>query len=551
MHPTFKFGMVASAIASLLTTGCGIVQPQVESLGAQATRNIVMEHEKATQAAPVVTTTTGSWLMGQSVQVIPTPSPILARTVTYHPAQRVVLADVATWINQLTGLVIDTTEVQTQTVANNAQTAVQGLSPAPGAFVPPLSAPMNTMATGVSTGATAGNQLLSISYEGTLSGLLDVAANKAGVWWKFVDGRISFYRTETKTFYLPALANKSSGSSSISANSAAGGSASGGASSGSSSSTSLGGATSVSNYLVDVWADLEKTAKTVGAGAQVVASPSVGSLTVTGTPSQVRNVEEWAKSLSDNLSQQISITVSVYEVSVTSEDYYNWNPSVVFSSLSAKYGFTLAAPQAPTVVSGTAPLKVAASVLQTATGVTGQYSGSQLAFQALSTLGKVNQTVQQTVVTQNGQPAPMQVADQDTYLASTTAGAPTAIGAAPVPPTLTPGSITTGLTAMFLPRIVNGKVLLAMNLTRSSLLGIGSVSSGGSNIQTPKVGLSTFQQSVSLTPGDSLLLTGLQQNNGKSNSNGVGSPNNFILGGGVDHSVNKKLIAIVITAKVL
>lgn len=413
--------------------------------------------------------------------------------------------------------------------------------PAPPSFMSGVS-PLNSMPP------------MSISYEGPLSGLLDVAANKAGVWWKFSDGRISFYRTETKTFYLPAIARKSSGNSSISASSGTGGSggaSSGGAPSGGGSGSSSGGATSNSDYMVDVWGDLEKTAKTVGAGAQVVANASVGSLTVTGTPSQVRNVEEWVKGLSDNLSQQVAITVHVYRIKVSNEDNYAWNPSVVFNSLSAKYGFKLSGPQVPAVLSGMTPLNLAVSVLQTATGAAAQYSGSQLAFQALSTLGRVTETVQQTVVTLNGQPAPIQVANQMSYLASTTPGASTAIGAAPVPPTLTPGTITTGFTAMFLPRIVNGKILLSMNLTSSSLIGLGTVGSGGSSIQTPNVDISTFQQSVSLTPGDALLLTGLQQDNGKSSHSGVGSSSNYALGGGIDDNTGKQLIAIVITAKVL
>ena len=159
--------------------------------------------------------------------------------------------------------------------------------------------------------------------------------------------------------------------------------------------------------------------------------------------------------------------------------------------------------------------------------------------------------MQQTVVTLNGQPAPIQAARQTSYLASTTPGAATAIGATPNPPSLIPGTVTTGFTAMFLPRIVNGKILLSMNLTNSTLTSLGTVSSGTASIQTPNVDISTFQQSVSLTPGDSLLLTGLQQDTGKTTNSGVGAATNYFFGGGVDSNVGKQLVAIVITAKVL
>ncbi len=403
------------------------------------------------------------------------------------------------------------------------------------------------------SGATSRPVLLSIDYEGTVSGLLDVVANKAGVWWKFSDGRVSLYKSVTKTFYLPAIARKSTGNGSITASTGSSGSSSSsgsgvsGSSSGSSGGT--GGATSKSDYTVDVWGELEKTAETVASGATVIANASLGSLTVTGTPTQVHNVEEWAKSLADNLSQQVSITVHIYDVQISNEDNYAWNPSVVFNTLSS--GLTFGGPQIPAVVSGLTAGGLTATVLKTATGNGAKYSGSQFALQALSTLGKVTETLQQTVVTLNGQPASIQIGNQISYLASSTPPAATAIGAAPLPPTLTPGQITTGFTASFLPRVVNGQIIFSMTLANNALTSMGSVSSDGASIQTPNVNLSEFQQSVRLTPGDSLLLTGLQKDNSSVNHSGVGTPNNYLLGGGVDGSTGRQLIAIVITAKVL
>lgn len=553
MHTTFKFSAIASAITTILfTSGCGSLQPTVTNLEATTSRTIVEQQEKTTQPIPVVTTTPGAWLMGQSIQVMPTPSPILTRVITYHPTQWVSLSDMATWINQLTGLIVDTAEVQG--VGNSTQTSGQGASPGmpsgvpmggmPGMIVPPLSSsPAPVMGQAVGQNFQANPQLLSISYEGPLSGLLDDAANKAGVWWKFSGGRIVFYRTETRTFYLPAIALKSSGSSLISTNVGSGG-GSGVGSSG--ASTNSGGSSSSSGYLVDVWGELDKTAKTVGGGAQIAINASMGSLTVTGTPSQVHNVEEWVKVLTDNLSQQVAITVNIYNVKVTNEDNYNWNPSVVFKTLGT--GVALTGPQVPATLAGLAPLNLAVNVLNPASN----YTGSQLAFQALSTLGNVTETMRETVVTLNGQPAPMQLANQLSYLASTTPGsAASTTSSVPVPPTLTPGQITTGFTAMFLPRIVNGKIFLAMNLNNSSLIGMGQAGTGTSFIQTPNVDTSTFPQNVMLTPGDSLLLTGIQLDSGNSNQSGVGSPNNHLLGGGVANRVGKKMVAIVITAKVL
>ncbi len=532
--------MRQSVITSTIVTtvfiiaGCGAIQTQVNDLEATAKRHYFEEQEKAAQPIPVVTTTSAAWLMGQQVSVLPTPSPMLTQEVTYCPSSRVTLPELAAWVSQKTALAVDTAEVQSlasSQTTNITTTGTASHSPLPGNI-------------GAQTPQSAGTQLFTLCYSGTLSGLLDVAASTAGVWSKFSEGRIVFYRTETKTFYLPAIPRTWKGSSSIATSSGQNGS------SGDNAASSSGGATSTSAYEIDVWGALEKTAKTVGGSAQVIANASVGSLTVTGTPVQVRNVEEWVKNLSDNLSQQVSITLQVVKVKVKNGDNYNWNPNVVFNSLSGNVGLNLSGPQAPVITAGVSPLNLSANILKSATGTAAQYSGSQLALQALSTLGKVTETLQQTVVTLNGQPAPIQIANQLTYLAATTQSA-SAIGTVPVPPSLTPGQITTGFSAMFLPRIVNGKILMAMTMSNSTLVDLGKAGTEANFIQTPNVDISTFPNSFMLTPGDTLLLTGLQLDNGKSNQRGVGSATNYVLGGGVEQNIEKQLIAIVITAKVL
>jgi type IVB pilus formation R64 PilN family outer membrane protein len=488
--------------------------------------------------------------MGESIRVVPPISPVLAQNVTYAPARKVSLPDIAQWVTQTIGLSVDTSEVQNnasseeQSQENSAggnQNKMTGHSP----MMLPLPSPFlnaslaNTMST------------MSLAYEGPLSGLLDIAANKMGVWWKFDDGKVHFYRSVTRTIYIPSIGRKYKSSNSITSasSSSSGSSTTGSASAGDSGS---GGFTSTSDYAVDIWADLEKTGKAVagmsaGRGAQVIANASTGSITVTGSPVQVRNVEEWVRGLSDNLSQQVAITVTVYSITRHNEDNYQWDPTVIFKKLSSTYGFALSGPQAPAMISGKEPFNLSANVLNSTTA-TSQWSGSELAFKALSTLGDVSETINQSVVTLNGQPVPMQVASQITYLAQRATTIAPNVGATTA---LTPGTITTGFTAMFLPRIVNGKVLLNMNLVKSKLDGMEFAGDNTASIQTPKVSSSRFEHSVSLSPGDALMLSGLEKDNGETNRSGVGSANNQLLGGGVGATTGKKLIAIVITAKVL
>lgn len=552
-------GVIAAASIAVLS-GCGSLRQDVADLHTKATNELGAQQEKQQQDVPVVTRTTSAWLMGNTVPVIALPSPVLSRRITYNPRSLVLLNDVAAFVTQNMGLSVETSEVFAPSGGMGMSTA--GAAAAP--IVPGLTnASLGTVSitpagTANRQGGNAGGSSSShfaVDYDGPLSGLLDICAGKLGVWWRYVEGRgVVFYKTETKTFYLPALPNKTKGSSQIAANSTTsngGGSGGGGSSSSGANNSSLIGASTTTDFSVDIWGDLEKTAQTVAAGATVAVNASMGSVTVTGTPSQVRNVEEWVKSVADNLSQQVAITVDVYVLKGNAEDNYNWNPSVAFSSLSGKYGLKLTSPDAPAVISGNNPLNLTASILQTATGKLAQYSGSAFAVKALSTKGEVVQTMHQTVVTLNGRPAPLQIADVQGYLAASTPSASVAVGATPLPPSLTPGTLTTGFTATFLPKIVNGKVLLAMDITNSSNNGFGQAGTATSFIQTPNYSLGTFQQSASLTPGDSLLLTGLQQQTGQSKRSGTGAPDVHILGGGLDDSTGKLLTAIVVTAKVL
>jgi type IVB pilus formation R64 PilN family outer membrane protein len=170
--------------------------------------------------------------------------------------------------------------------------------------------------------------------------------------------------------------------------------------------------------------------------------------------------------------------------------------------------------------------------------------------QALSTLGKTSLMVSQTVVTLNGQPAPIQSAVQTNYLEASSTTQSTTSGIAPTS-TLTPGAVTTGFTALVVPKVVNNRILLGLSLTLSDLLSMDSVSSNGSSIQTPKVSVTAEEQSVSLKPGQTLMLTGFRQVGGSANDAGVGNPDFKALGGGKDATSSHQMLVVLVTARLL
>ena len=565
---TRKFNTLMAGVlsVSLLVTGCsGFV-------GAQNNRNQAQYEETLKRQAaidparPVISKSQNAYLAGEKISVAEQLSPILKKKVVYKPSRAVLLPDVAHWISEEFNLAVDLTGLQ---VNQSTNTGAQGFSgavanPNVGAGSAPVSgmalpAPLGGAATApvASVGTIQGSMTrlplqipMNLKYEGTLNGLLDQMAQKTGVWWKFTDGKAVFFRSETKTFYLPTIARSFEGKSTITTNSTSGGgagSASGGTTGGSGTSSSTSGAESTARYDVNLWKDIETTAKVVGGSAQVAVNAAAGSITITGSPADVRHMEEWVKSMSDQLSQQIQIDIDIYTVAVNKEENYSWNPSVIFKSATGPLGFNITGISTPAVIGAATPFNIGAAVINSS-----NYAGSTAAFNALSTIGKVSQKLHQQAIAMNGQPTPMQDAVQQSYLAQSATSQTANVGSTT---TLTPGSFTVGFTAMFVPKIINGKVVLGMTMTNSVLNSLKTISSGSllnnSSIQLPDIGSTTIQNTVTLTPGDALMLTSLVKEQGANQNSGIFSPFFYLLGGGFDSVSENRIMAIVVTAKVL
>jgi type IVB pilus formation R64 PilN family outer membrane protein len=538
---------MALAVSPLFLGGCATFH-QAHEMRQQAIQGAT--RYSLPKAPPVVRTVNTPWLLGTEVRVAHSTPPLLDRSITLVSATPMTLPEIAARISSLTGIPVHTEDLS-------------GAIAAPGTFLPPLP---NSGGPGVPAGGggSFATHAIPLDWHGSIAGLLDMVTAKNGVWWKYEDGVVRIFRTETETFPVPALAwsTKSSGSIVASAGADANGSSGSGlgssiggesdldGSTGGQNGNTSTGTTSITNTSdVNVWKGLQKIAQTVaGSGAQVEADAAAGTITVTGTPPQVRHVREWIHGLSRQLERQVAITVHVYNVTVNNEQNYGLNLTEAFQSLGKRYGMSLQGVAPPTPTGGTQPLSFGANILSSATGALGQWRGSSVAVQALATLGRVSQVFSRSAITLNGQPAPIQVAQQTGYLAESSTTQTANVGATNG---LIPGTVTTGFTAMFLPRVIDGHILLGMNMTISNLVGIQTISSGGSSIQVPTVDSSTFQQSVKLKPGQTLLLTGYSQKGGSTTRDGTGSPYFPLLGGGGDATTSNQIIAIVITARIL
>lgn len=504
------------------------------------------------QYPKVVNVTSAPYLMGAVVQAVAPPDPILSENVTLVSAEPLTITEIAGRITSMVGLPVDVTGLMS--TADSDASAGGGFSPGGGITIPqplrgglpPPPASMmggSALSSGGGASGLAGVPSVSLHYHGTLGGLIDTVTAQTGLSSKIQDGRLVFFKYETRTFLIPALVGSVSTTNQITANSGA--SASGGATGGSSGAdnNSSAGQTSItSTSTTDVWAGITKTAETVGGGAKVVADSSTGTITVTGTPGQLDQVAAWVQSLSDTLSKQVAITIHIYSVKLNNEQNYGFNPQFAFKNAAGKFGFSVAGAPSPAVSSSLSPFTFGAQILK------GKFAGTDLAVQALATLGQVSQVFSQSRVTLNGQPASIQVAEQTGYLASSEVTTTANVGSSA---SLTPGSVTTGFTGTVTPRVVGESIYLGMNMVISSLENLKTVSSGDSSIQVPTTEDTVVSQSAVLKSGSVLMITGYNEADGSNSHNGVGSPYFPLFGGGGDASVGHDLIAIVVTARTL
>jgi len=525
--------VVSAAVASAILGGCATdrnVKHITDDAVSKSTRSATLQANRGS----LLTATSNAFLAGDSIDAPQQRAAVLNQDINYVSMVPVNVTDVASFITREAGVQVDVTALQLPS---------PGMSPILGA---------------ISAGKTEGGArevLVTLRHSGPLYQLLDQIGGKTASWWSLSDGQVRFFRAVTQTFALAELPQSQTRKNTIDttnagtgANGVASGSSGGGAQSGSGGSSA--GLTSTLSIGIDPWKDIKENAQAVAGTARVAVDQASGTITVTGAPSEVRQVGEWVKSYNRIASQQVQVTMEVYKVQLTNEDNYGINPQIVFQNLAGK-GWALSGVQLPSVSASLTSASLSASIVSptnVASGTSPGYTGSKLAVQALSTIGKVTETFSSSNVTKNGHPAVFVNGNALSYLYEVSNLLSANVGQEA---TLTPGTVNTGVSWMATPRVVDGVVHLSVAISDGTLISMSTVSSGSNSIQTPNVNILALQNDIVLHPGESLMLAGMDDSNGSSTHNGIGAASNPLLGGGFDANTRHSILAIVMTAKVL
>ncbi|NRF83860.1 PilN family type IVB pilus formation outer membrane protein [Burkholderia gladioli] len=431
-----------------------------------------------------------------------------------------------------------------------------GSSPA---TLPPLPSPAagGSLATGLSSasyGSRADETKYNMNYVGTLQGFLELTCAKGGLSWDYHDGVITIRRFVTKVLSLKALP----GSSGFDASLGRDGQTQTGTQGGAQGSTSQnnGGYSSNTKIKMDsaysVWTSIEGQIKAIKTPpGRYWISEATGTITVTDTKAAVDEISRIIDHENGLLTRQIVMRVEVLSVKLTSAQQYGIDWNVVFNKVTNMVPWALSFTSPTSLVSSTAG-SLGASVLTPTSGSASAWSGSQAMFNALQEYGRVKVVTTANAMTVNRQPVPVAITQQTGYLAEITPAPAGASGNVGGTPGLTPGTVTTGFMLNLLPTILDSNsILLQFSMGISSLDSLDKQTSGtGSNqesIQTPTISSTDFLQKVALRPGDTLVLSGYEREQGQYDKRTLTDKAPVGLGGSFNGSTDREAVVILVT----
>lgn len=344
--------------------------------------------------------------------------------------------------------------------------------------------------------------VLTISYEGTLRGLLDHVSVASGYGWEY-DARaktVVFTRLTVKTFTLLSAPGKqefqgqiTNKSKETSNSSIGGGGVNQTVSTADTSSQTM--QSNKTQYAYDVWVDTEKAVKALlSPEGSVVGNQATGTITVRDRAENVRQVAAYIAEINQRLSRQVALTVNVWALEVSDDAeagidlqaiFANDDVSIVAGSLSSLGG--------PSTAS--------------ATIVSGKLRNSKGVLKALKEWGNATQVTSGGGLVLSNQPVPLQSIKRIAYLA----GSSSTQSEYGQTSEITPGEVTTGFAMTIIPHILDRRrVLLQYSINLSSLDELTEFNTADLTVQLPKTSTRAFSQRSQMQMGQTLVLAGFQ-----------------------------------------
>ena len=364
------------------------------------------------------------------------------------------------------------------------------------------------LADGQAVRVPIGTRMAVRDWEGPLSAFLDRMAARMDVAWSH-DGKVVTIDRMTRRTWRVALPL---GVTEVSEGGEEG----------------RGPALSVTRTL-DPWAELEaRLAPLAPPPARVTLSPQAGRVEVFGPPSVQKAAAAVLEDAAATAGARIGLEVAVYFVDADRADEFGIDARV--SGTAGEFGASLAA----------------AATGEAAGGLVISRGASRISFQALARDGAVVDHRLASTVAQSGVVTPMSLTEERSYIRSVT----TERGDDDNPPTVEYeiGELETGLAITALPRLVGGRrIHLALSFSQRAFRGFDpEVLARTGTIQAPTVDSREIRNETVLAAGETLVLSGYEQDVSAAADSGVGLLRRLGLGGASEASRRRVRMVVLV-----
>ena len=395
-------------------------------------------------------------------------------------------------------------------------------------------------------------KLVNVAYTGKLSGLLSQVATDLDLLWYYDKNSIVFYETETKTFTLYALGTEVAYQTSV--------------------STDNSNEVSLESTLKE-WDEVENAIESIigkADNADFTVSRSLGTITVTASPSILARVGEYIERQNKRLSQLITIDVKVLQVTISNDSAFGLNLAAAINSTSglnivANPKNNLASTEASSmniaVLSNAVSALTGATHMEGSSRVEGAYTqdqimngslsgaaGSNALIEALAKQGKVSLVTNVGVTTRSNRVAPVSNTRTTGYIKRFESRNFTTVESS----TVDQDDLETGFTMQLLPNVLeNGKILLLFRMSVRELLRMSTQTIGEVTLQLPEVEERSFMQEVIMESGQMLVVSGFEKQKGSDTRYGLGDPDFMALSGSRETSASREVLVVILTPQVL
>ena len=393
---------------------------------------------------------------------------------------------------------------------------------------------------------------VNVAYTGKLSGLLSQVATDLDLLWYYDKNSIVFYETETKTFTLFALGTEVAYQTAV--------------------STDDANEVSLQSTLKE-WDEVESAIASIigkSENADFTVSRSLGTITVTASPSVLARVGDYIERQNKRLSQLITIDVKVLQVTISNDSAFGLNLAAAINSTSglnivANPKNNLASTEASSmniaVLSNAVSALTGATHLEGSTTVEGAYTqdqimngslsgaaGSAALIESLAKQGKVSLVTNVGVTTRSNRVAPVSNTRTTGYIKRFESRNFTTVESS----TVDQDDLETGFTMQLLPNVLeNGKILLLFRMSVRELLRMSTQTIGEVTLQLPEVEERSFMQEVIMESGQMLVVSGFEKQTNEDKRYGLGDPDFMALSGSRESSSTREVLVVILTPQVL